>query len=64
MSRRTRVPSAFSADPETENWADRIEKRKVAAVSQLSSTATAAQIATAFNALVTAMQTSGAMEST
>jgi hypothetical protein len=63
MSNRSPVPSVV-IDPEHQSFLDDLYKRRVAAVSRVASTASASELATAFNALITAMQTSGAMEST
>lgn len=59
--RRSPVPSSIT-DPEQQRFLDELWKRRVGEIAQLSASPTNAEIATAFNALITAMQTSGAME--
>lgn len=61
MSRRSPVPSTIT-DVEQQAFFDQLWKRRVAALSPLSASPTNAEIATAFNALIAAMQASGAME--
>ena len=61
MSARSPVPLSIT-DPEHQIFLDRLWKRKVAAITPLGASPTNAQIATAFNALLAAMQASEAME--
>jgi hypothetical protein len=61
MSGRSPVPLSIT-DPEQQIFLDRLWKRKVAAITPLGASPTTAQIATAFNALLAAMQDSGAMD--
>lgn len=58
---RSPVPSSIT-DPEQQRFFDQLWKRRIAAVDQLAASPTTTEIATAFNALITAMQASGAME--
>lgn len=58
---RSPVPSSIT-DPEQQSFLDQLWKRRAAAVSQLPASPTNVQIATAFNALIVAIQASGAME--
>ena len=62
MSRRSPVPPSIT-DPEQQAFFDQLWKRQLEAIEPLSASPTNAEIATAFNALLTAMQASGAMES-
>lgn len=61
MTARSPVPLSI-ADPEHVIFLDRLWKRKVAAITPLGASPTTAEIATAFNALLVAMQDSGAMD--
>lgn len=58
---RSPVPSSIT-DPEQQRFLDQLWKRRVVAVDQLPASPTNAEIATAFNALIVALQASGAME--
>jgi hypothetical protein len=59
--RRSPVPPSVT-DPEQQEFLDKLWKRRLAAVSTLAASPTTTEIATAFNALIAAMQDSGAME--
>lgn len=63
MSGRSPVPPSF-IDPQQQSFLDDLYRRRVSAISSVASTATASELATAFNALVAAMKASNAMEST
>ena len=62
MTRQRSPVQSSITDPETLNFLDQLWKRRVAAIDTLAATPTTTQIATAFNALIAAMQASGAME--
>lgn len=59
---RSPVPSAIT-DPEHQSFLDELWKRRVAAQTALGASPTTTELATAFNALIAAMQSSGSMES-
>lgn len=61
MSRRSPVPLSIT-DIEQQAFFDQLWKRRLAAIAPLSASPTTTEIATAFNALIAAMQASGAME--
>jgi hypothetical protein len=61
--RRSPVPVSVT-EADLQAFLDELWKRRVAAVSQLSANPTNEEIATAFNALIVAMQARGAMEAT
>lgn len=58
---RSPVPLSIT-DIEQQAFLDELYKRRVAAIDTLSASPTTTEIATAFNALIAAMQASGAME--
>lgn len=60
--KRSPIPPSIN-DPTQIAFLDDLYRRQVAAVDQLGAAPTNAEIATAFNALITAMQASKAMES-
>jgi hypothetical protein len=59
---RSPVPSTIT-DPEHQSFLDDLWKRRIAAQTALDASPTNAELATAINALIAAMQSSGAMES-
>lgn len=59
---RSPIPSTIT-DPEQQSFLDELWKRRIAAQTQLAASPTTTELATALNALIAAMQSSGAMES-
>jgi hypothetical protein len=62
MSRRSRVPNEPSLSREMFTFLDRLDNRRLSAISDLAGGASTADIVTAFNALLAEMRARDAME--